>query len=424
MEEELEEFRKQWRAEVVLAKNKAAANDITHLTPSAVNATSNKYSKPEDKDSLTEQNLSNTKPEDRSAVENSENASERAIKLYSAGVIKEKEGNLSQALINYRLAFKLDSNVMESYRENIALHEAQHNDDDSFVRPIHTGNDYDPNMNSKFEKTSVDELVNQFQDMEIDFVPENTNKQILLRRLPNELILYIMKHLIIEDFRSVLQLSLTCKKFLLLTRSQSLWRYLCEHTYRNPSLSKRANSLLQEDYLELYQRNWLRMYIERPRVRTEDGIYISVCNYIRPGSSDNAWYQPIHLVTYFRFLRFFSDFSCISLCSSEEPKEVVRTFHPLMKYKKGLMHGFYRIEGEIVNVTLKESTRPNDTFYVTLKLRSTHRGKHNKLAWIEYYSIDSRRNDKVEYSLKQMKPYLFRRYPLPPPPTSSVSSHP
>lgn len=48
--------------------------------------------------------------------------------------------------------------------------------------------------------------------------------------------------------------------------------------------------------------------------------------YHRPGQASVTqvtWNAPIHTVTYYRYLRFFRDGSCISLLTSVEPAEVV-----------------------------------------------------------------------------------------------------
>lgn len=63
----------------------------------------------------------------------------------------------------------------------------------------------------------------------------------------------------------------------------------------------------------------------RPRLRF-GGCYISTVNYTRPGASAQdrkTWNSPIHIVTYYRYLRFFRDGTCISLQTTAEPADVV-----------------------------------------------------------------------------------------------------
>ncbi|CAK7274690.1 hypothetical protein SEPCBS119000_006301 [Sporothrix epigloea] len=71
--------------------------------------------------------------------------------------------------------------------------------------------------------------------------------------------------------------------------------------------------------------SWQRMFRLRPRIRF-NGCYISTVNYIRPGqpsASLATWANPVHIVTYFRYLRFFRDGTVISLLTTSEPPDVI-----------------------------------------------------------------------------------------------------
>ena len=71
--------------------------------------------------------------------------------------------------------------------------------------------------------------------------------------------------------------------------------------------------------------SWQRMFRLRPRIRF-NGCYISTVNYIRPGqpsASLATWTNPVHIVTYFRYLRFFRDGTVISLLTTTEPPDIV-----------------------------------------------------------------------------------------------------
>lgn len=67
------------------------------------------------------------------------------------------------------------------------------------------------------------------------------------------------------------------------------------------------------------------MFRTRPRLRF-NGCYISTVNYTRPGAGSTntlTWGTPVHVVTYFRYLRFFRDGTAISLLTTAEPGDVV-----------------------------------------------------------------------------------------------------
>jgi F-box protein 9 len=71
---------------------------------------------------------------------------------------------------------------------------------------------------------------------------------------------------------------------------------------------------------------WSQVFQTFPRIRFT-GIYISTVNYTRAGAASAyqsiTWNSPIHIVTYYRYLRFYADGSVISLLSTTEPTEVV-----------------------------------------------------------------------------------------------------
>jgi F-box protein 9 len=77
------------------------------------------------------------------------------------------------------------------------------------------------------------------------------------------------------------------------------------------------------------------MLIERPRLRF-DGVYIATCHYLRPGVSDFSWNTPIHMVTYFRFVRFFEDGGVITVLTTVEPRDVV---HGISREGQGGLKG-------------------------------------------------------------------------------------
>ena len=71
--------------------------------------------------------------------------------------------------------------------------------------------------------------------------------------------------------------------------------------------------------------SWQRMFRLRPRIRF-NGCYISTVNYIRAGQPSATlvtWNSPVHIVTYFRYLRFFRDGTVISLLTTAEPTDVI-----------------------------------------------------------------------------------------------------
>jgi len=105
----------------------------------------------------------------------------------------------------------------------------------------------------------------------------------------------------------------------------------------------------------------------------------------RLGLAENTWIQPTHLVTYYRYLRFFSDGSCITLLTVKEPTKVVKN---LNKFGHTLNGRWKFLKNDDISKKDKLIIWANDndlikfTFQMKFEIKSTLRGKFNKLRWI------------------------------------------
>ncbi|CAG8548149.1 208_t:CDS:2 [Funneliformis caledonium] len=395
---ELERFREKWKAEISrLNKKDAQSKTISNVSVSSTLVDAKKVQPLEDITEIgTSSTFESTKP-----VPDPKAPKHKALEIYVKAVTNEREGNLNEALINYRQALKLDPTVENSYKKQLysVVNDKKTESSNFFVKHLEElpqfphvfiGEDYEigrfgtkSSAPKSKEDNNISNLITSFRNLQLGLLPLNPNKRIDIAKLPNELIVCILHQLIARgDVTSLERFALACKKFFLLSREVSLWRYLCEKAYRNNYLSLDASNSLLEEYVKLYYHSdWRKMYIERPRIRL-DGIYIAICNYLRPGSSENAWNRPIHLVTYYRYIRFYSDGSCIALMTTNEPINVVKNFGPNCK-SKNFMKGKWELSDDhILMIRAKDYGLPKFTFYSTFDLKSTHRGRHNKLTWI------------------------------------------
>lgn len=203
----------------------------------------------------------------------------------------------------------------------------------------------------------------------------------------------------------------------------------------------RANTLAF--YKTLYNSSWLRMWRLRPRIRF-NGCYISTVNYIRAGqASANAttWGSPVHIVTYYRYLRFFRDGTVISLLTTAEPADVVyhltREAVALHHGKKGAntvpthlpsapmqyaQKGRWRLASAADNPAAPLNDIEGDLIIetegvgkyiyrldLTLKSAGKMGAKNNKLVWRGFYNYDRMTDDWGEFTLKHDKPFFFSR---------------
>lgn len=202
--------------------------------------------------------------------------------------------------------------------------------------------------------------------------------------------------------------------------------------------------------LSLTYSSYRDMFQNRPRLRF-NGCYISTVNYIRPGgntASHVTWNTPVHIVTYYRYLRFFRDGRCASLLTTSEPADVV---HHLTKENMHTRHagglpsavmnnclrGRWKLSGDPYRtITGKEDreeeedeeegtvhietegadagqANPKYIYKMALQLKRAGRSagatRNNKLTWIGYWSYNKLADDWAEFGLKNDKAFLWSR---------------
>ncbi|OAA62273.1 F-box domain, Skp2-like protein [Cordyceps fumosorosea ARSEF 2679] len=202
--------------------------------------------------------------------------------------------------------------------------------------------------------------------------------------LPDELLTHILHDVAVADVAEYVRLSLVCRRLAyLVAREQRIWRRVClgaefgfagmhyrwnrgiewgplseesedeqaaEEEDSDEEDSPNSDAIVADtDAIRLSPREraerraarlhaatlsltpsvyttWRAMFRARPRIRF-GGCYISTVNYVRSGQASTnqlTWGgAPIHIVTYYRYLRFFRDGSLISLLASDPPADVV-----------------------------------------------------------------------------------------------------
>lgn len=316
--------------------------------------------------------------------------------------------------------------------------------------------------------------------------------------LPDELLVHILQDVAADDIAAFARLSRVCKRLAyLVATEQRIWRATCiSATFGFAGMHRRWRSPIEwtptttnstadyvdeddEEHLEdgivvspheMAQRDlaeshfttcsltpspypsWKAMFRHRPRVRFT-GCYISTVNYVRSGQASTnqaTWGSaPIHIVTYYRYLRFFRDGSLISLLTTAEPGDVVHhlTREQLQVHRgtaqghlpSAVMHlahrGRWRMSSP-VSSSAPQSTRakhPNDTgapsgdsdlyietegagskylYRMDLTFRSAGKAsatKNNKIVWRAFYSYNKLTDDWGEFGLKNDKPFFFSR---------------
>ena len=154
-----------------------------------------------------------------------------------------------------------------------------------------------------------------------------------------------------------------------------------------------------------YGGDWHRMYMERPRLRT-DGIYVSRNTYIRRGVVEWDNRDPVHLVAYYRYLRFFPDGVFLYKTSPETVKRVAKLFQrkPGPKGVAGdprLMVGRWTQRRDSVYTSYVFPEMRHIEMRCHLRLRSKVRGANNRMDILRLVSFN---RDEQEYSDVQQAP--------------------
>ncbi|CUS12622.1 unnamed protein product [Tuber aestivum] len=400
----------------------------------------------------------------------------RALEHYERAVAKESEGSLGESLNLYRKAFRIDHKVDSHYREkhfprpppSLAKN----------MTPLAAIISSQPLVPAPASLSSgskeMSEFIASFAGVQIKPAPVaklNENEAIvdegkgkeaeegetvfsLLAALPLELLLQVVRNLAIADIASFARLAQVCKAFAyLVITEQSIWRAVCKKTFdqmlwdwevtvngdtiEKPLLLEGPNGkVLQDGEYEdeeegqekrevpvdekealKYGQNWRRMFMIRPRVRF-NGIYISTCNYLRTGASQ-SWNTPVHIVTYYRYLRFYPNGTVLSLLTTCEPAEVVHGFNKIplipahlgglpvgaVSWGKYVSKGRWRMDKDgQLDVETEAPMMDKYLFRMALKVKNVRAGGRvggvNKLVWEGFWSRNIISDDLAEFSLK------------------------
>lgn len=311
-----------------------------------------------------------------------------------------------------------------------------------------------------------------------------------LTRLPHDIWWLIFEILVLTSPEAWFKMSITCKKFAYLgLASSDIWRKLCYLVYNNQTyvenqyvqqipedqesqenesrehgenafqphlVSIHGNTLVDMDLpiprdlvkiLPQYNDSWKHMFHNRPFIKFL-GCYISVVNYHSEGGNTvftNSWTNPIRIITYYRYLRFYPDGTCIKLLTTLAPDKVVpyflktsQTIDPLhnqasrnqsdlthtqvataiSKESHRIFHGKWTIssDGE-VNIKIENGSVPYYIFHYNFNIKSVGGiSKFNKLTWSNFFGIrkqmtedDDREGEITSFAIRNEKPFKFLR---------------
>lgn len=221
------------------------------------------------------------------------------------------------------------------------------------------------------------------------------------------------------DYMSIERLARTCWKFRQLTRAWSVWKMIVYETFYPPQIPQRIS--ISTLLTEKHRNDWRTLFIDQPRVRM-NGAYIASYQYTRPGvHEENVWVRVIHVVKFYRSIRFLPDGRVLSFTTTDPPQDTVRKMDPAF-YAKGFATGRWTMHpdgladdeilgrpkgAKIVIDDLNDKTLSRYNFRLILKLDGRNRGKWDRMEMLEYESINLVSGEICPLPMNHKKPFHF-----------------
>ncbi|XP_074557419.1 LOW QUALITY PROTEIN: F-box protein 7 [Curcuma longa] len=163
-----------------------------------------------------------------------------------------------------------------------------------------------------------------------------------------------------------------CRKWRYTVRNPILWQNACLKIWQ--SYGAEANYRIVRS---LYNGSWRKMWVQRPRIRN-DGLYVSRNTYIRTGVAEWKVTNPVHVVCYYRYLRFFPSGKFLYKISSQKVKEVAKCMNHASK-AECVFRGDYKLTEDQVEAALLYPGMRLTVVTMRLRLRGTTIGANNRL---------------------------------------------
>ncbi|KAJ6167100.1 hypothetical protein N7470_002547 [Penicillium chermesinum] len=364
---ELESFRREWREEVARRSKPRPTPPTTEAVPSGrVPPSQHEASHREDLEdegpppvSFDPEDLAHqvgelsiqpeAEHEDDGFTRRTVQEPKSALEHFERAVEKEAAGSLGDSLTHYRKAYRLDASVDKTYRDKHFAHVWK-----KTAQPAASVNSETTHATAPADKAGemlpTPELLASFAHLPIPqaepLVEDTPPPPCPISKVPSEVISEILRHVALRDPANFGRTALVCKNLAYhFAHEQQIWKEVCQgskfgfgsmHYEFACDLHGHPIHTLQERYtpfpygvpLEVPMpfSSWSQVFESYPRIRFT-GIYISTVNYSRPGAQSGFhnlnWSSPIHIVTYYRYLRFYPDGSLVSLLTTTEPMDVV-----------------------------------------------------------------------------------------------------
>lgn len=206
--------------------------------------------------------------------------------------------------------------------------------------------------------------------------------------IPDDLLLYIFSWLPVQ---SQAFCRCVCKSWHVIGEERVLWKSACQRIFREECSSTLTEEYASKKYPPVVA-CWRTMFLDRPRVR-QDGVYVSRNTYIRTGIPEWKVKNPVHLVCYYRYIRFLPNGTYVYRTSPLVLKHVFKSLMIPHGVKDKVYFGRYKL---LKNNTVYTAFMYPNSFSTEVRsrlfLRGTCRGSWNRLDIMSIVSYDRERD--------------------------------
>eukprot|EP00049_Salpingoeca_infusionum_P004876 m.85016 g.85016 ORF g.85016 m.85016 type:complete len:475 (+) comp12768_c0_seq1:70-1494(+) len=398
---ELDEFRRQWKAEL----DHELGAKAEHPLDAGLSGPSSSFSHvPVPIHSLS-----------------AEAKEQQALEYHIKGTMLEDSGHHQEALVYYRRAARLVPDIeFAAHRLTVQAQEAQES------RAKRERETSDTREREQFDLQQASDTSDSLtmEPIILTISPSPSTKTIA--DMPAEVLericyFLVLPHLSLEPVLSIAQV---CRAFAHVVKEQRLWYMIAQSTFPfNPPL------MLHPWW------SWRGLCLGRLRPLFH-GVYVSKLTYFRRGEASlDQLYKPFHTVVYFRYLRLFVDGTVSTVISSDPPSQVVHQLKPgclLPEY----LEGTFTCTQDELNVFLqkdyaiprRQQQRQRARFHpvpavehepvlrkeadVTFRMRSHQHRTGTRLEWVAYtltyfYQNSPPMTTELDLVSEGFRPYRF-----------------
>lgn len=181
-----------------------------------------------------------------------------------------------------------------------------------------------------------------------------------------------------------------CRQWRCYSNMPKLWERACRDAFQS---HKDSNTFIKDNLAKKYNGAWKRVFVEVPHLRF-DGVYVGRNTYVKLGVTEWTTRNPVHLVSYYRYYRFFSDGSFLYRTSPFVVNRVEKTLRAkptrpeTQARDQHVYQGKYILKDSKVYCVVVYPNNRRTEIRSVLHLRSIITGANDRLDMVKLFSFD------------------------------------